>query len=249
MPPEIISQLSTDQKQLYRRYTAARTGILPRDVALSKSGNIVHSRWLTTAETFLEMWESEHGLEGELLQRLETIITFIVSEYCPMWFDIKMKHSWLQGPRHVLKELSLFRLQSTEVQEILLPTLKRSAWNSHSESILQTMLCSEDREERIFAVSMILKIRGNNSLGDLQPRPRKHPNLNISAMTLQEMIDWKNAKEPVLSCKLSKEEICSFREKPMEVPYFCLHTQGIERAVKEVCILIIYDVYCKILFR
>ena len=111
---------------------------------------------------------------------------------------------------------------------MLLPTLKRSAWNSHSESILQTMLCSEDREERIFAVSMILKIRGKDILCDLQPRAGKHPKLNISAMTLQGMIDWKNAKEPVLSCKLSKEEISSFREKPMEVPYFCLHTQGIE---------------------
>ena len=79
MPTEVIPNLSSDQNHFYKRYTAAGTGILPRDVALYKSGNIVHSRWLTTAETFLEMWESEHGLEGELLQRLETIIKFIVS--------------------------------------------------------------------------------------------------------------------------------------------------------------------------
>ena len=196
----------------------------------------MHSRWLTTAETFLEMWESEHGLEGDLYDRLEEIVTYIVSVYGPMWFNIKVKHSWLEGPRHILTELSLLRLQSPKVQEIVRPTVNRSAWNAHSESVLQTMLCSEDKEERDFAVSKILKIRGKNKLGDLKPRSRKNPELNMDSTTLQDMIDWKKAKEPVLSCKLTKPEICSFRDTPMQVPYFCLHTQGIERAVKEVCI-------------
>ena len=236
LPPQVLSEISTDQKNFYRRCIAAKTGILPREVALCKSGTIVHSRWLTTAETFLEMYESEHQLEGELLDRLETIVTYIVSVYAVMWFEIKVKHSWLEGPRHVLKELSLFRLQAEEVREAVLPTLKRSAWNSHSESVLQTMLCSEDKEERQFAVQQVLKIRGRNQLGDLRPRSRKHPVLNTEATTLKEMINWKGSKEPVLTCRLSKQEITSFIDKPMLVPYFCLHTQGIERAVKEVCI-------------
>ena len=51
---------------------------------------------------------------------------------------------------------------------------------------------------------------------------------------LKNIIDWRGSKEPVLTCKLSKQEILSFKETPMVVPYFCLHTQGIERAVKEV---------------
>ena len=38
----------------------------------------------------------------------------------------------------------------------------------------------------------------------------------------------------MLTCSLTKEEIVGFRERPMQVPYFCLHTQGIERVVKEV---------------
>ena len=150
-----------------------------------------------------------------------------------MWFNIKVKHSWLQGPRHILTELGLFRLQSTEVQEILLPTLRRSAWNSHSESVLQTMLCSEDKEERDFSVTQILKIRGKNMFGDMKPRARKKPVLDIAATTLIDLIDWNGAKEPVLSCKLSREKVVSFKDNPMVVPYFCLHTQGIERSVKE----------------
>ena len=248
LSPQVVSELSTDQKNFYKRCLAAKTGILPREVALCKSGTIVHSRWLTTAETFLEMWESEHGLEGELLEKLETIVTYIVSVYGNMWFDIKVKHSWLEGPRHVLKELSLFRLQSKKVQDIVLPTLQRSSWNSHSESVLQTLLCSSEKDERYFAVQQILKIRGKNKLGDLRPRSRKNPELNIEATTLKDMINWKGSKEPVFTCRLTKQEINSFKETPMVVPYFCLHTQGIERAVKEVSsVYIVYELIVKFL--
>ena len=31
-----------------------------------------------------------------------------------------------------------------------------------------------------------------------------------------------------------QEELVRFREVPMQVPYYSLHTQGIERAIKEV---------------
>ena len=86
---DVVNDLSKDQKLLYKRCCAVRSGVLTRDVALCKSGPICHSRWLTTAETFIELYQSDHGLEGELLQRLETIVTYIVSVYCPMWFEIK----------------------------------------------------------------------------------------------------------------------------------------------------------------
>ena len=71
-------------------------------------------------------------------------------------------------------------------------------------------------------------------MGNMKPRPRKLPLLNPNAESLKELIEWKEAKEPVLTCKLTKEEIKAFRNEPMLVPYYCLHTQGIERAVKEV---------------
>ena len=138
----------------------------------------------------------------------------------------------LEGPRHVLTELGLFSLQSSEVQQIILPTLQRSAWNFHSESVLQTMLCSKDKSERDFAVSTIMKIRGRNKLGNKKPRPRNLPELNIEATTLENMINWKGAKEPILACDLTKAELEEIRNTPMVVPYYSLHTQGIERAVK-----------------
>jgi hypothetical protein len=150
-----------------------------------------------------------------------------------MWFKIKSKHSWLQGPRHILRELSLFRLQSQKVQEILLDTLKRSAWNSHSEAVLQTMICSQDREERDLAINMIIMIRGRNTLGNTKPRPMKLPKLNVEATQLKPLIGWKGIKKPILTCNLTKDDIKNFREEAMQVPYYCLHTQGLERSVKE----------------
>jgi hypothetical protein len=234
LPPEVKSDISTDQSQFYELVEAVRSGNLPRKLALRKTGNMVHSRWLTFAEAVLLLYMSKHGLSGELLERLETIVTYIVSVYGLMWFQIKVKHSWIEGPRHVLTHLSLLKLQSPEVQAVLLPYLRTSAWYAHSESILQTLLTSQDPKERDFAVKKILKIRGKQDVGKTQPRKRKLPELNEEATELQDLIKWDRAQEPLLTCTLTRQEIKEFYNKPMEVPYQCGHTQPIERAVKEV---------------
>ena len=234
LPPEVVKDLSTDQSLLYQLAKAVRSGHLPREVALRKPGSVVHSRWLTFAQTLLFMWMSEHGLSGHLLEVLETIVTYLVSCYIPMWFEIKVKSSWLDGPRHVLTHLGMLKRQSPRVQKILMPYLRTSSWFAHSEAILQTMLCSDDMRERKFAVDKIVKIRGRKPLGRTAPRARKLPKLNAQAKSLQTIISWDRAHEPLHTCHLSKDELRAFITKPMEVPYISGHTQPIERAVKEV---------------
>ena len=231
LTPEVISYLSTNQSQFYQQIQAVYSGHLSRELALRKTGNMVHSRWLTFAEAVLLLWMSKHKLTGELLQRLKDVVTYIVSLYGPMWFEIKVKHSWLVGPRHVLNHLVLLRLQSTEVQKIFLPYLRTSSWYAHSEAILQTMLCSQDSKERDFAVSKILKIGGKNDAGRTEPRKRKLPELNENATILQDLIKWDGAEEPLLTCHLTRQEIKEFKDTPMMVPYYCGHTQPIERAI------------------
>ena len=88
----------------------------------------------------------------------------LYAEYVPMWFEIKVKKNWFEGPRHILKQLSLVRALDQEIQEIVMPHVKSTAWNA--EHILQTMLGSTDRAEREFAINKILTIRGSNELGD-----------------------------------------------------------------------------------
>ena len=234
LPEEIVNDLSKDQYLIYQRAQAVRSGNLTRDLALRKGGSLAHSRWLTFASELLIMWMSDHDLSGELYERLRIVVTYIVSLYVPMWFRIKVHHSWLDGPRHVLTHLELLRLQSPEVQRILLPYLKTSSWYAHSESILQTMLTSSDGAERKFAVQKILKIRGRELFGRTGPRYRKLPNMNVEATHLVDLINWNRAHEPLLTCHLSKDELKEILDEPMIVPYYCGNTQAIERAIKEV---------------
>ena len=47
--------------------------------------------------------------EAEVMAKLKLIVQFVVGVYWPVWFAIKVKNSWLEGPNHILKQLSLVR--------------------------------------------------------------------------------------------------------------------------------------------
>ena len=68
----------------------------------SEIGPICESRWLTKANRLSRMWVSKHGLSKKNVQKLKLIIEFVIGVYMPNWFNIKVKHSWVEGPRHVL---------------------------------------------------------------------------------------------------------------------------------------------------
>ena len=231
---EVVQDLSSDQLYAYRMVKAVRSGVLPRELALLQPGPICHSRWLTTGCALLRLWVAEHGLSGELLLRLERIVTFVVTMYFKCWFDIKVKSSWLDGPRHILTALRCLRQQDEVVQEAVTPYIRSGAWFSHSEAVLQTMLCSSESGERQFAVEKILEVREGRDLGDRSFRVMRKPPLNLQATTLEELISWEGAHEPVLTCDLSSRQIRHFIATPMTVPYYPAHTQGVERVVKEV---------------
>ena len=99
-----------------------------------------------------------------------------------------------------------------------------------------SLLASQNKEEREFAVGQILKIRGESDLGDMGCRDRVTPFLNMDATTLIELIDQEKdtVHEPVFSCNLPQADIKQIIENPMEIPYHPLHTQSTERAVKQV---------------
>ena len=66
---------------------------------------------------------------------------FIVGVYSPKWFEINLKHSWIEGHNHILKHLQLVSLQPKKVQNIVLPYVESSAWNAHSKNYFRH-LCS-----------------------------------------------------------------------------------------------------------
>ena len=72
---------------------AVRKGEMDKELAALTVGKTGHSRYLTTANLFCDWWCRCHGLQGELLARLEEIVEFIVNVYYPCWFMIKLHHS------------------------------------------------------------------------------------------------------------------------------------------------------------
>ena len=233
---DVIDDLSSDQNYGYRMVCAIRNGIVPLDLILLDIGPVCHSRFLTTANRFTRMWVSKHGFKGKDLANLRLIVEYIVGVYYPLWFEAKVKHNHVEGPRHVLKQLVLVRLQKKAVQDIVMPYVVSGAWYSHSECVFLTLLNSSDEEERRFAVKKLLKLRADQVTGDTGVRPRVHAKyLNKDATKLTDLISWEeNVYEPVFTCSLSPDDIRQFLDRPMDVPYMPVHGQSMERLVKQV---------------
>ena len=121
----VIDDLSSDQKYGYRMVMAIRAGTVPEDLSLLDIGPVFHARWLTTANRFMRMWVSKHGFKGNNLANLRMIVEFIVGVYYPVWFEVKVKHNYTYGPRHLLTQL--VKMQKKKVQELVAPPIARSA--------------------------------------------------------------------------------------------------------------------------
>ena len=167
---------------------------------------------------------------------LETLVKFCLQMYFKLYFDIKVKHSLVDAPHHILTQIRILKKQPKQVREILTFYVRKGAWYAHHENVLISLLASSDPKDRKFAVNQILKLRGKSEYGDMGVRPRKTPKLNMSATTLTKLISWKSGQvqEPVFTCSLSKEEIRSFIRAPFIPPRYTSHTQSTERAVKQV---------------
>ena len=81
-----------------------------------------------------------------------------------------------------------------------------------------------------------MSIRGDSDYGETGLRPFKVPKLNWSAKKIEDLIDWENATESILTAKLSKDEIRKFLDTPFIMKPFPCHTQSVERFVKEVSV-------------
>ena len=161
---DVVSDLSTDQKYAYKIMKAIRTGDISLELSLLNPGKICHSRWLTTANTVCLLYCSKHNLDTDLSRKLTAVVTYIVLVYYPAWFQIKVHHSWIDGPANILHQFKLLKTQPEEIQTLLAENVRRSAWFAYSECILVTLL-KGDEEDRAWAVNKILEIRGESLKG------------------------------------------------------------------------------------
>ena len=103
---------------------------------------------------------------------------------------------------------------------------------------MQTLLCSEDIEERKEAVKKILAIRhrsGNPDIGNMTVRQRYNPKkFNFEATTLHQILPKEEYKfEPPMTLDIPTTELKNFINTPMVVTLYDGNTQGTERAIKK----------------
>jgi hypothetical protein len=234
LPDEVHHDLSWDQKCQYKLLHAVRSGKSNTDIANIQIGPLNHSRFLTLAERCLYLYMCEHDLSEEDTEKLYKIVHFIMTNYGPMWFHIKIKPLLTDAPRHIFQQTQLLKLLPDDVLDIVKPYVSRNCYHAHPENLLLSMLDDDDESIRKKAVSTILDIRSRDPSLTRPVRPFRVPKLRYDADTYHELIDWKNEilTEPPLTYNLSDDMLKNIIEVPLEIPPYRSHTQSIERVIK-----------------
>lgn len=232
LPDVAEADLSTDQKYLFKIVSAVATGVFPDDLANKSPGKMSHARWLTRANRVMRLYVSTESPSSELT----VLATYIVKAYAPTWFAIKTHPSCKDGARHLYQLISSTRYLSTELKAIVDPVIQRNGYFAHPENILLAMLTDSKQHIRELGARRILKARSNQ---DDTPRLFQIPDLNFSASSYIELIDWQGiiTSPPVLKL-IPNEEIEKFvsRNGDGDLHFLRLpcHSQAVERAVKTV---------------
>ena len=66
IPNDNLKSMSIDASLSYNLVSCLESGILNPSLVNKKCGNFCHSRWLTTGQTILWLYISEHGLDGDI---------------------------------------------------------------------------------------------------------------------------------------------------------------------------------------
>ena len=87
----------------------------------------------------------KHRLRGKAIKVLFTLVTFVVTIYYKMWFEIKCSPLMIDGPRHLLKTVQLLSEASpAQMSKKLLRQLSRGGhtmatvkmFSSHSSAVI-----------------------------------------------------------------------------------------------------------------
>ena len=145
-----------------------------------------------------------------------------------------MNHQIKYGSWHLIKLFRLWRKQDARVKNASQPYLRSESWWAHPENVLGALLCSDDTEQRVFAVDAIMALRAEREHGFSGLRFFKVPVMvNLDACDIKSLSDWKaeTITEPVFTARMSLDQLDALKVAPLELPPYSVHTQSCERAV------------------
>ena len=82
-PDDISKQMSSDASLSYKLLCAIQSGELSPELASMKCGRIVNSRWLTTGQSIMMLWMSQHEFTEETLKESDELLILYVTFILP----------------------------------------------------------------------------------------------------------------------------------------------------------------------
>ena len=235
---DVVNDLSSDQYMLYLAWDSVRSGNLRKELLSLTPGPISHSRWLTLALRLLLLHMTDHKLKGKHKKNLQDLVSFLMTNYIPMWFTIKRLGRLQDSAQVLFKQIQLIKLLKKPIADIVKKNVERNAYSAQSETLLLCMLCDSDPIARCLAVDRILSLRQGSETGDTSVRLFTVPQLVLNCKHYYDMIDWdkEDIFEPVLTSSLSLAELAAIKAEPLSIPNYPNHAQACERQVKQTSI-------------
>ena len=174
---EIVADLSSDSKYLYKMSLAVQSGPVdfPADLQFASPGSLNHARWLTLANRVLRLYVSEKKTSI----KLRNLVCYIQNCYAPTWFLFKKDFLLIHGSRNLFFLLEQVKRLPEIIRKPAQRSIQANAYLAHSENLLLSMLADMDSLPRKQAVDTILRIR-NEAKSTLDECPRKFLlNLNL----------------------------------------------------------------------
>ena len=79
------------------------------------------------------MWTRKHGLTGNNLRVLESLVKFCLQFYFKIYSDIKIYHLIVDDPYHALTSIRILRTQPKKIRDAITLFVRKGAWYSHPE--------------------------------------------------------------------------------------------------------------------
>ena len=167
---EVVKDLSSDQHMLFLAWESVRSGELRTELQSLTPGPISHSRWLTLALRLLLLYMTDHKLKGKHKKNLQVLVSFLMTNYIPMWFTIKRLGKLKDSAQILFKQMQLTKLLKGPIADIVKKNVERNAYAAQSETLLLCMLCDSDSSARSLAVDKIITLRNGSDTRDTSVR-------------------------------------------------------------------------------
>ncbi|KAG0713387.1 hypothetical protein GWK47_016325 [Chionoecetes opilio] len=154
-------------------------------------------RWLTTAQSLVYMWTRKHGLTSKELNTLEILVKYCLQVYFKLYYDIKVHRRLEDGPKHILTQLRVMRSQPKKVQTVVTFYVRTGEWFAHSECVLLSLMASQSEDDRRFAVTQILILKGWQGVWGHQCKTSHHTQAELVSHQLadtDQLAAWPGAR-------------------------------------------------------